>query len=61
MENKDRALDKDYIFNRIWGYDSFSEPQTLTVHIKRLRQKIEDEPKNPKKIITVWGVGYKFV
>lgn len=61
MENKDRALDKDYIFNQIWGYDSFSEPQTLTVHIKRLRQKIENDPKNPQKIITVWGVGYKFV
>lgn len=61
MENKDRALKKDYIFNRIWGFDSFSEPQTLTVHIKRLRQKIEDDPKNPQKIMTVWGVGYKFV
>lgn len=61
MENKGRTLSKEYIFNTIWGSDSFSEMQTLTVHIKWLRQKIEDEPKNPKHIQTVWGVGYKFV
>lgn len=60
MENKGKVLYKDYIFNEIWGSDSFSEPQTLTVHVKWLRQKIEEEPKNPKRIITVWGVGYKF-
>ena len=61
MENKGRTLNKDYIFNRIWGSESFSEPQTLTVHIKRLRQKIEEDTKNPQKIITVWGVGYKYL
>ncbi|MDE6594060.1 MAG: response regulator transcription factor [Oscillospiraceae bacterium] len=59
-ENKGRALNKEYIFNQIWGSDSFSEQQTLTVHIKWLRQKIEDDPKNPKRILTVWGVGYKY-
>lgn len=59
-ENKGRALGKEFIFNRIWGSDCFSEMQTLTVHIKWLRQKIEDAPKNPKKIVTVWGVGYKY-
>lgn len=60
MENKGRALSKEYIFGQVWGSDSFSEPQTLTVHIKWLRQKIEDAPKNPQKIVTVWGVGYKY-
>lgn len=60
VENKGRALSKEYIFNRIWGSDSISEQQTLTVHIKWLRQKIENDPKNPKRIMTVWGVGYKF-
>ena len=60
VENKGRVLSKEYIFNQIWGSDSFSEQQTLTVHIKWLRQKIEDAPKNPKRILTVWGVGYKF-
>lgn len=60
MENRGKALSKEYIFNQIWGSDSFSEQQTLTVHIKWLRQKIEDEPKEPKKILTVWGMGYKY-
>jgi DNA-binding response OmpR family regulator len=60
MENKGKALKKDWIFNKIWGCDSFSEPQTLTVHIKWLRQKIEDDPKNPARISTVWGVGYRY-
>lgn len=61
IENKGRALSKEYIFNTIWGSDSFSEQQTLTVHIKWLRQKIETDPKNPRKILTVWGVGYKYL
>ncbi len=60
IENKGKVLNKDYIFNRIWGNDSFSEQQTLTVHIKWLRRKIEDDSKNPTRIITVWGVGYKY-
>lgn len=59
-ENKGRVLSKEYLFTQIWGSDSFSEQQTLTVHIKWLRQKIESDPKNPKRIITVWGVGYKY-
>ena len=61
MENKGKVLHKEYIFNQVWGLDSCSEPQTLTVHIKWLRQKIEVDPKHPKRIITVWGVGYQFV
>ena len=60
MENNGRTLTKDYIFNQIWGSDSFSEQQTLTVHIKWLRQKIENDPKKPEYIHTVWGVGYKY-
>lgn len=60
LENKGKALAKEYIFDTIWGSESFSEQQTLTVHIKWLRQKIEEDPKNPQKIKTVWGVGYKY-
>ncbi len=60
VENKGKPLTKEYLFREIWGSDSFSEQQTLTVHIKWLRQKIEDDPKNPKRILTVWGVGYKY-
>ena len=60
VENKGKTLTKEYLFNQIWGSDSFSEQQTLTVHIKWLRQKIEDDPKKPKRIQTVWGVGYRY-
>ena len=60
MENKGKTLKKEWIFNQIWGADSFSELQTLTVHIKWLRQKIEKDPANPVRIVTVWGVGYRF-
>ena len=59
-ENSGKTLNKDYLFNQIWGFDSFSEPQTLTVHIKWLRQKIEANPKKPDHIVTVWGVGYRY-
>ena len=60
IENKGKPLSKEYLFREIWGSDSFSEQQTLTVHIKWLRQKIEDDAKNPKRILTVWGVGYRY-
>jgi DNA-binding response OmpR family regulator len=60
VENPGKTLRKDYLFNKVWGVDSFSEDQTLTVHIKMLRDKIEDDPKKPKRIVTLWGVGYKY-
>ena len=60
MENKGKVIKKEELFNAIWGFDSESEPQTLTVHIKFLREKFEEDPKNPKRILTVWGVGYRF-
>ncbi len=60
IENKGVTLKKEYLFNNIWGSDSESELQTLTVHIKMLRDKIEENPKKPKHIITVWGVGYRY-
>ena len=60
MENTGKTMNKTFLFDKIWGFDSFSEPQTLTVHIKWLRQKIEDDPKKPAHILTVWGVGYRY-
>ncbi len=60
IENKGQTLTKQMLFDRIWGADSESEPQTLTVHIKWLREKIEPEPKNPSRILTVWGKGYRW-
>ncbi len=58
--NKGQTLTKQMLFDRIWGADSESEPQTLTVHIKWLREKIEPDPKNPSRILTVWGKGYRW-
>ena len=60
VENTGKTMNKDFLFNKIWGIDSDSEQQTLTVHIKWLRQKIEEDAKNPKHILTVWGVGYRY-
>ncbi len=60
VENPGKTLHKDYLFNQIWGVESFSENQTLTVHIKMLRDKIEENPKKPLRIQTVWGIGYKY-
>lgn len=60
VENKHTTMKKEYLFQNVWGSDSDSEMQTLTVHIKWLREKIEEDPKKPKHIITEWGVGYRF-
>ena len=60
IENKGVTLKKEYLFSNICGSDSESELQTLPVHLKWLREKIEEDPKKPKHIITVWGVGYRF-
>ena len=60
IENKGQTLTKDMLFNRIWGADSESEPQTLTVHIKWLRQKLEPDPAKTVRILTVWGKGYRW-
>ncbi|MBP5281570.1 MAG: response regulator transcription factor, partial [Lachnospiraceae bacterium] len=60
MEKKGVTLKKEYLFNAVWGSDSESEAQTLTVHVKWLREKIEADPKHPTHLITVWGVGYRF-
>ena len=61
VENKGKPLTKEYLFSQVWGSDSFSEQQTLTVHIKWLRQKIEADPKDSQRILTVWGKGYRYV
>lgn len=58
--NPKQVFSRDQLYEQIWGYDSLGEATTVTVHIKRLRQKIEKNPANPRYIKTVWGVGYKF-
>lgn len=59
-ENPRQVFSRELLYERIWGFDSYGDLNTVTVTINRLRQKIEDNPKNPKYILTVWGVGYKF-
>ena len=54
------ALDKNRLFNEVWGSECFTEPSTVIVHIRWLREKIEDDPKDPKIINTVYKIGYRF-
>ena len=51
---------RDQLLDRIWGGSEYIDPSTVTVHIRRLREKIESDPSKPAHIQTVWGVGYKF-
>ena len=60
LRNPDKVIRKEVLFDAIWGSDCISEMSTLTVYIRWLREKIEDDPKEPKYIHTVWRVGYKF-
>ncbi len=54
------VFSREQILNQVWGYEFFGDESTVTVHIRRLREKIEDNPAEPHTILTVWGVGYKF-
>jgi len=55
-----QVFTRHQLLERIWGLSDYIDPSTVTVHIRRLREKIEEDPSNPVHIITVWGVGYKF-
>ena len=61
MENAGRVLTRETLIDRIWGTDYFGDTRTLDVHVKRLRAKAEEDPKEPKHLITIRGLGYKFV
>ncbi|MDR7076540.1 DNA-binding response OmpR family regulator [Neobacillus niacini] len=58
--NPEQVFSKDHLFERIWGYDSTGDVSTVTVHIRKIREKIEQDPSNPEYIETVWGSGYRF-
>ena len=60
MTNAGRVLTRDVLIDRIWGPNYFGDTKTLDVHVKRLRSKIEVDPANPKRIVTVRGVGYRY-
>lgn len=57
--NPNIVLSKEHLFEKIWGYDYVGDSATVTVHINRIREKIEDDPKKPRIIETVWGAGYR--
>lgn len=59
-QNPNIVFNKDKLFDRIWGMDSLGDASTVTVHINRLRDKIEKDSSNPRYIETVWGAGYRF-
>ncbi len=60
MENPGKALKREEMLNAVWGEDYFGDTKTLDVHIRRLREKIEDNPSQPQHIKTVWGSGYRW-
>lgn len=60
MRNSGRVLTRGQLFDRVWGSDYFGDSKTLDVHIKRIRSRIECDPKNPEMLITVRGLGYRF-
>jgi two-component system, OmpR family, response regulator RegX3 len=61
VANGGRVLPRDVILDRVWGSDYYGDTKTLDVHIKRLRQRIEPDPANPQRIVTIRGLGYKYM
>ena len=59
-ENPNRVFSKEYLFERIWGLEALGDSDTVVVHMRRLREKIEPDPQNPQYVETVWGSGYRF-
>jgi DNA-binding response OmpR family regulator len=55
-----QVFSRDRLLENVWGFSEYVDPSTVTVHIRRLREKIEDDPGEPQRLLTVWGVGYKF-
>jgi two-component system response regulator VicR len=56
----EQVFTREQLLNLVWGYEFYGDASTVTVHIRRLREKIERDPANPVYLKTVWGVGYKF-
>jgi DNA-binding response OmpR family regulator len=59
-QNPDQVFSRAQLLDKVWGYEFYGDESTVTVHIHRLRDKIESDPDNPEFIETVWGVGYRF-
>jgi DNA-binding response OmpR family regulator len=61
IANPRRVFTRRELMQRVWGYQAVLETGTLTVHVRRLREKVEDDPSRPRYLETVWGIGYRFV
>ncbi len=61
IEHREATLTRDELLNEVWGYHSMPSTRTVDVHVAWLRQKIEDNPRHPQYVLTVHGMGYKFV
>jgi two-component system response regulator RegX3 len=61
LRRRGRLLTRPFLIDEVWGPDYFGDTKTLDVHVKRIRQKIEEDPHNPVHLVTVRGLGYKFV
>lgn len=59
-EHRNQVFSKSQLLDQIWGYNSYGDESTITVYIRRLREKLEADPSNPTYLKTVWGIGYKF-
>lgn len=59
MQNPKKVFTKKQLFKSIWGEEFFKDENTVMVHIRRLREKLEKDPSNPRYLLTVWGIGYK--
>jgi DNA-binding response OmpR family regulator len=55
-----QVYSREQLLQRVWGSSDYIDPSTVTVHLRRLREKIEKDPSQPQRLVTVWGVGYKF-
>jgi DNA-binding response OmpR family regulator len=55
-----QVFTREQLLDRVWGGAEYIDPGTVTVHVRRLREKMESDPSKPKHLLTVWGVGYKF-
>ena len=60
LANAGRVLPRELLIDRVWGHDYVGDTKTLDVHVKRLRAKVEDDPANPTRIVTIRGLGYKY-
>ena len=60
MKNRGKVLTRDSLLDKVWGVEYFGDTRTVDVHVRYLRQKVEDDPDHPALIQTVRGVGYRF-